>query len=299
VVVVAYGRRELLARALGALQPQDSGQMYPVVVVDNSSEDEIRRIAASYGARYVDPGTNLGFAAAVNLALVNRDKPSSDVLLLNPDAEVDPATVAQLQRRLHAEARLACVAPAQLSPEGRAQRVAWPFPTPLRAWLEAVGLSRISARAEFLTGSVLLLNAAALGEVGPLDERFFLYAEETDWQRRARELGWGSRLCQDLSARHIGAASSEADKDGRDLLFAAAVETYFRKWYGRPGWELARSAIVVGALVRALVVPRSRPAALRRASLYATGPLRRSIGPTPRRVVAPAPLWDDGAAEVG
>jgi glycosyltransferase involved in cell wall biosynthesis/GT2 family glycosyltransferase len=277
VVVVAYGRPELLARALGALQPQDSCQIYPVVVVDNSSEDEIRRVAASYGARYLDPGTNLGFAAAVNLALANLDKPSSDVLLLNPDAEVFRATVAELQRRLHAEARLACVAPAQVSPEGQAQRVAWPFPTPARAWLEAIGFSRVIKATGFLIGSVLLLNGAGLSEVGQFDERFFLYAEESDWQRRARNLGWGSRLCPELSALHVGGASSEHDKPGRDLLFAAAAETYLRKWHGAFGWQLSRMAIVFGALVRALLSPSRRSAALRRASCYVSGPLRSSL----------------------
>jgi glycosyltransferase involved in cell wall biosynthesis/GT2 family glycosyltransferase len=277
VVIVAYGRPELLGRALGALQRQDGARTYPIVVVDNSSEDDIRRIAVSYGARYLATGTNLGFAAAVNLALANLDKPNSDILLLNPDAEVNQATVAELQRRLHNEARLACVAPAQSSPEGQVQRVAWPFPTPAGAWLEAIGLSRLVKTTGFLIGSVLLLNGAALREVGSFDERFFLYAEESDWQRRARALGWGSRLCPQLSALHVGGASSEHDKAGRELLFAAAVETYFRKWHGVLGWQLSRIAIVFGALMRALLSPRRRPAALRRALCYASGPRRLSL----------------------
>jgi len=276
VAVVAYGRPELLSRALAALQPTGSSQAYPVIVVDNSSDPGIKKVVASYGACYIDPGRNLGFAAAVNVALANVGRPDSDVLLLNPDAEVGPATVAHLQRRLHAEARLSCVAPAQLSPEGKAQRVAWPFPTPLRAWLEALGLHRIVATPDFLTGSVLLLNGTALAEVGWLDERFFLYAEETDWQRRARALGWGSRLCPELSALHVGGASSEHDKRGRELLFASAGETYFRKWHGPLGWQLSRMAIVFGALVRALLSPGRRSAALRRAACYASGPVRLS-----------------------
>ena len=292
VVVVAYGRAELLERALTALRAADSMRTVPVKVVDNSSSHAVRRVAESHGAFYTDPGRNLGFAAAVNLALIDR-RTGSDVLLLNPDAEVDLGTVRQLQARLHSEARVACVAPSQRSPDGRSQRVSWAFPTPARAWLETVGLGRLALSPKFLIGSVLLLNGAALSDVGAFDDRFFLYAEETDWQRRARNAGWGSRLCGDLSACHVGAASSEHDPEWRDVLFRTAVETYLRKWYGGSGWEVSRAAIVLGALLRAAVLPkRERKAALRRAWCYTSSSRSLRARGTP----SPSTLSVDGTS---
>ena len=274
VVVVAYGRPDLLAETLDALC-SDGPSGIPILVVDNSSSPDVQKVAESHGARCLDPGMNLGFARAVNLALAHLKREGSDVLLLNPDAQVDPTTVHALQRRLHAESRLACVAPAQDSPEGESQRVAWPFPSPARSWLEAFGLAHLLDKPEFLIGSVLMINGAALREVGGFDEDFFLYAEETDWQRRARGAGWGHRLCDDLRARHIGAATSSQDPSRRELLFSGAQERYLRKWYGRSGWELARAAIVVGSLARTLLLSGGRrEAALDRARRFAAGPLR-------------------------
>lgn len=288
VVVVAYGHPEMLKESLAALLtkeklatpgPGDAARAIPVVVVDNSSDALVRDVAQTYGARYIDPGSNLGFAAAVNLALRRACRGGSDILLLNPDARVSPATVLALQHRLHAESRLACVAPAQAAPDGQEQRVAWPFPTPLKAWVQALGLGRLLRRQDFLTGSVLLLNGAALEEVGYFDEYFFLYAEETDWQRRAKAQGWGVRLCRDLRAMHIGGGTSIETPLRRELLFAAAQERYLRKWHGKAGWQVARAALVTGALARAVLLsgPR-RKAAFERGKRFALGPLRLAEG---------------------
>ncbi len=64
-----------------------------------------------------------------------------------------------------------------------------------------MGLGRLRRRVDFVIGSVLLVRSEALDEVGPFDEQFFLYAEETDWQRRARDLGWA---CGPLPRGHRG-----------------------------------------------------------------------------------------------
>ena len=51
--------------------------------------------------------------------------------------------------------------PALIRDDGSAERVEWPFPTPGRAWLEAVGLGSLRRRGRgFLIGAVLLLRAA-------------------------------------------------------------------------------------------------------------------------------------------
>src|SRR5690606_25793028 len=120
-----------------------------------------------------------------NHALAHRQTPGTDVLLLNPDAVIDGDGVRRLHQALRADPDLASVAPAQVDADGRPARVVWPFPTPLRSWIEAKGLGRLNDRHEdYVIGSVLLLRAETIEQVGGFDEDFFLYAEETDWARR-------------------------------------------------------------------------------------------------------------------
>ena len=247
-VVVAYGSPDDLGRCLGALD----GAM-PVVVVDNSSSADVRAVAEGAGADYHDPGRNLGFAAGVNAALGGIELAQTDVLLLNPDAEVDPAAVAALHAELRAAPGVACVAPAQRHPgTGRDVRVCWPFATPARAWLEALGLGRLQRRWDFVIASVLVVRGAALRDVGAFDEGFFLYAEEADWEHRAVGRGWRVRYLPEVTALHEG-AGTDTDDERHQLRFHAGVERYVRKWHGAVGWRSYQAATILTALRRALL----------------------------------------------
>ncbi len=267
-IVVAYGDPSPLTACLAALPPE-----LPVIVVDNSSSAETRQVVEGSGARYVDAGRNLGFAAGVNLGLRALDQPG-DVLLLNPDAVIDATGLDGLRDRLAADARLACVAPAQVDDDGRPARVAWPFPSPAGTWLEAGGLGRFRKRRDFLIGSILLIRAEALSDVGAFDERFFLYSEETDWQIRARRRGWKVALVDEVVARHSGAGTG-GDSRRRLISFYASEEMFFRKHYGRAGWTLHRFGAGLGAAVRAVILPAERRRSARaRLSVYWHGPVR-------------------------
>lgn len=268
VVVVAYHRPELVRESLTPLTH------LPVTVVDNSSDSEVRAVCEDLGVRYLDPGRNGGFAAGVNHALAHRAVPGADVLLLNPDAVIDEAGIRELHAALRADPRLASVGPRQVDRQGRPGRVAWPFPTPWGAVVEAVGLGRLRRAEDFVIGSVLLLRAEALEQVGGLDESFFLYAEETDWARRAADLGWHHALVPTVTAQHLGGATS-SDSTLRETYFHASQERYHRKHFGALGWQVTRAAVVVGSAARSVLLRGSRADAAReRARRYVRGPLR-------------------------
>jgi GT2 family glycosyltransferase len=281
VVVVAYGDPANLATCLESLQGA-----YPAVVVDNGSSLETRRIAEAAGASYLDPGTNLGFGAAVNRAVAGLAPDRDAVLLLNPDAYMRPAAVERLREEIDADVHVACVAPAQHRPgSDRAAVVCWPFPTPLRAWAEAVGLGRFVGGWGYVIASVLLVRRGAFFDVGGFDEGFFLYAEEADWERRATRRGWTVRYCADAEAVHAGAAT-DPDTDRRHVRFHAGVERYMRKWHGQWGWRSYQAATVLTALRRGLVGGRARRhASMRLAGLYTRGPYHvgRRSGAVPER----------------
>lgn len=270
IVIVAYGSPEPLIPCLDAL----AGAFSPIVV-DNSSRADTKAVAEAHGARYIDTGRNLGFGAGVNVGLRHRHDPSSDVLLLNPDAAITPTAIGDLQAELHADSSLACIAPAQVDPEGGAEvRVVWPRPTPLGSWIEAVGFGSRRRDTGFVIGSILLIRGRALDEVGFLDEQFFLYAEEADWEIRAQNKGWRVALSPGVSATHIGAGTG-GDPRRRETHFHASHERLIRKHYGRTGWYAYRAANVAGAAVRGAVLPGESGRRNRfRFRLYAQGPVR-------------------------
>ncbi|WP_127473823.1 glycosyltransferase [Microbacterium sulfonylureivorans] len=274
VVAIAYGDPTLLDGAL-----EELGEGFAVTIVDNSSSAATKVLAQRRGAHYVDPGANLGFGAGVNVALrslADRGLSGDDVLLLNPDARIGGAAVHHMHRALHSGARIAAVGATQVDPAtGQPSRVWWPFPSPARAWIDALGLGRFDRGHGFAIGSVLLLRAEAIADIGAFDERFFLYAEEVDWQKRARDAGWSIAVAS-VEASHIGAGTG-GDGTRREAMFFASNEKYQRKHFGAAGWQIFRAGVIVGATVRALVAGGdARRAARRRRAIFLEGPVAYS-----------------------
>lgn len=276
VVVVAYQSDDDLAAALSCL----AGDL-DVVIVDNAMSPETARIASAFGARYVRTPQNLGFAAGVNKGLREAWDGMQDVLLLNPDARVTCHDVFALQQALRAHPRLAAVGPRLVDDQQRSQRADWPIPSPAQVWFDALALGRFWRGRRFLVGAVLLMRAEALAQVGDLDERYFLYAEEADWQLRAQRLGWEVQVIDSIIATHIGGASSN---DGvlRERQFYTSAAAFANRWYGRSGELAMRLGSVVAAGRRAIVGPSSSRALNRRVfRLYLKGrlPERSPSGP--------------------
>ena len=122
-------------------------------------------------------------------------------------------------------------------------------------------------------GSCMLVRRAAVEEVGPLDESFFLFSEETDWCYRFRQAGWKVLFCPGAECVHVGGASH----GGR--LFRENVRGHLRflaKHRGRRYAERARRLLRLALRVRGARLPRRARRAVPRGRGVAR--LRRRAG---------------------
>lgn len=246
IVVVAYQSDDHLGACLGEL-----AERYPAVIVDNDASLITEAMAAKLGARYAATKENLGFAKAVNYALSIAWDGEADVLLLNPDARVAAVEVERLMQALYADEKLAAVGPRLFGEDGYPQAADWPIPSPRQVWADAFARSDRYEGPRFVTGAALLLKGAALAQLGGLDERYFLYAEEADWQLAAQRAGWKVAVATDVSVLHYGGASSR-DMYRREALFHQSGALFARKWYGPFGAAIMRLGSIVAAARRAI-----------------------------------------------
>jgi GT2 family glycosyltransferase len=65
---------------------------------------------------------------------------------------------------------------------------------------------------DFQHGASLLVRLSLLKEIGLMDERFFLYFEEQDWQYKARDKGYGNELATESLIYHKGSVSTSNKK---------------------------------------------------------------------------------------
>jgi GT2 family glycosyltransferase len=132
---------------------------------------------------------------------------------------LQPDTLRRLVDYLSANPKVAIVGPRLLQPDGALQRD-----------ISATGLSP-NRRVAMVQGACLLLRRSLLQQVGLLDERFFLYFEETDLCKRAADRGWEVHYVGEAAAIHIGSQSTEERRPSA-RHFIASLYRFHHKHYG-------------------------------------------------------------------
>lgn len=257
VVVVSYNTRALLDGCLRSLQAS-TGVSLETWVVDNASPDgSADHVAATFpDVRLIRSGANRGFAAANNLAIAAAG--GRYLLLLNPDTLVRPDTVARLAAFLDAHPNVGITGPRVLNRDGSFQSCGYRYPTLARE----IAMSRDGRRAgggrpapiedveasrdvDWIDGCCLMIRRSVVDRIGPLDEQFFLYAEELDWCRTAVAAGVRIATCPSAEMTHFGGQSTTQVK-GQSL--AMFIETRLRYYHKHDGLPTATAVAAMYAL---------------------------------------------------
>lgn len=283
VIVVTHQGGELALKTLRSARERSGDIDVEWLAVDSGSTDGTPDLLERELPDIpLERRPNIGFAAANNLALARAR--GRYVLLLNPDMEVKSGTLAELVAAMDERPEVGVASVIQLWPEGGVQRTIRRFPSPARQIGEALSLQRVPAlvrfgeeetreepywhevEADWLVGGFLLVRREALEAAGGMDERFFLFSEETDWCYRIRRAGWGIRHLPVMTVVHHTGRSARPD------LFAQNSHSkvlYARKHFRGGRSALFRAAIALRHALRlALVAPVAlvRPAMRPRAS---------------------------------
>lgn len=267
VIIVSYNTRDLLLRCLATLCENLGQKDTEVWVVDNGSTDRSCDVVADSfpQVRILANRENCGFGAANNKAIARCT--GRYVLLLNSDAFLRPGAVERLVRYLDEHPRAAVVGPKLLNAAGTLQPSCYRFPTPARAWVENLWLSGLvpadsrygdhrlwnhdrERLVDWVVGACLLVRHEAVEEVGGFDEQFFMYSEETDWQKRMSKAGWEIGFTPRAEVTHLGGGSGTTEQARVSEDFFRSLDRYVMKHHGFLGLSSFRLAMIVGCVLR-------------------------------------------------
>jgi GT2 family glycosyltransferase len=277
VIVVTHNGRDLALATLRSARDHAGPIAVQWLVVDSGSTDGTPdAIERAVPEARVLRCPNLGFAHANNVGL--RVARGRYVLLLNPDVEVRRGRLADLVRALDDRPEVGGASVVQRASDGALLPSIRRFPSPLRDLGEALCCPRWPAlrhvqeldldfaryreerSADWVSGAFLAARREAVDQIGPLDERFFLYSEEIDWCRRLRAAGWDVRHLPVMEVvHHCGGSSPE-----RVAELARSRVLFARKHFGPMGAAAIRAAVALGHALR-LVALAPRGAADRAA----------------------------------
>jgi len=249
IVIVNWNSGDQLRECLASVAASDRRgiELQRVVVVDNASSDgSVDKLEFPLlPVTVIKNEINRGFGAACNRG--TRGSNADYILFLNPDARVNPDTLAaSVQFMESAAAHDVGIASVKLIDEsGHTSRCCSRFPTLKILCGKMFGLNLVlpkyfpdqfyiewdhnsSREVEQVQGAYLLMRRALFEALRGFDECFFVYLEDVDLGLRARQTGWKSYHYAGTEAFHAGGGTSRQIKARRlfyslqsRLLYAA------------------------------------------------------------------------------
>jgi GT2 family glycosyltransferase len=270
VIIVNWNTREFLRRCLESLPLACGSVNYEVWVVDNASADGSAECVRQHfqSVNLITNIENVGFAAANNQAAQKAN--GRYLLLLNPDTEPLPKSIAGLGAYADAHPEIGVIGPRLLNSDGSDQRSCWRGYPGLEmaivdafylwklSWIPVTWLSeyrpdelRQPHLVDHLLGACILIRRSAWEKVGPLDERYFLGSEETDWCYRARKLGWQIVFHPGYQVVHHGQKSAwQQPSKNLPHLYSGYLRFYCKHHGGGLRLGLLNLILALGAFIR-------------------------------------------------
>jgi GT2 family glycosyltransferase len=288
VIIVNWNTRDLLCGCLASLLAETRAA-HEIIVIDNDSTDgSTAMVAAKFpDVHVIANASNRGFAAANNQGIaVARGR---HVLLLNPDTIVLDGAIDTTLAWLSEHPDVGCVGCQVLEGPDVIQQTSFADPGPVNLAIVELGLHRLrrwfpvfgrpwyrdwdrttQRDVDVVSGMFMLVPRAVLETVGPLDEAFFIYAEEADWCRRIRQDGWRCVFAPVAQIIHLdgGGKSTVQIKSRMHVQMQKSHLIYVRKHEGVLAFAIIRALFAGSALLRVLLfggLGRLRPSPLTQA----------------------------------
>ncbi|MFH2062722.1 MAG: glycosyltransferase family 2 protein [bacterium] len=259
IVILNYRSCGLVKQCIKTIKMYPAGCSYEVIVVDNDLADGVGEMLAERfpEVRYVPASGNIGFAAGNNLGI--RVARGRYIMIMNPDITVRPGSIDALVRFMDKHPDVGVAGPKLLRPNGQVDESCYRFHRWTTPIYRRTPLGRLRAgrsesdrylmadfdRSEtrdvdWLLGAALIFSRSALEKVGPLDEGYFMYVEDTDWCRRFWLAGYrvtyfvGSTMvhCHERQSAKVFWMFGLLNRTARYHIRSAIY--YFRKWGTRP-----------------------------------------------------------------
>jgi GT2 family glycosyltransferase len=261
IVIVNWNTKDDLQQCLVSIPAGCAGISHDIFVVDNSSADGSPEMVRSYfpEVTVIESGENLGFSKGNNIAFSKCS--GKYVLLLNPDTICKPKSLTTLVNYLEESGNPIC-GPMLLDytnkpslSYGTEPRLSYHLIDPARTWHTMARVPKYGQpkAVEYIVGACLMIRRDVLEEVGYLDEQFFMYFEESDWCKRARDIGYKIYLVTGSEVIHLeGRSASKASR----FALAQFYKSYhlFLKKHRSPLTVLAfRTAIFMEYLIKGKV----------------------------------------------
>jgi GT2 family glycosyltransferase len=222
IIVLNWNGKEDTIECLESLK-RVTYSNYDIMLVDNGSTDgSVEFFRKWYPTlEIIENGENLGFAEGNNVGIRKALENEVDyVLLLNNDTVVDPEFLEEMVKVAESNLKIGIVGP----------KICY-YHNPSKIWSVGGDINLFTGSiknkgdmkpqdifqgiltVDYVSGCALMIKSNLIKKIGLLDKDYFLYFEETDWNIRARKIGYISVVTCEAKVLHKSGASMKKVKD--------------------------------------------------------------------------------------
>ncbi len=270
IVIVNYNSTELLLNCLGSLNGSFKTISVNIFIQDNNSEDNFYRVKILFPNVTIHKHTtNIGFSKAINSG-ISKGK-SRYVLILNPDTEFINTHFIETIKYMDQNPDVGILGPKILNMDKSVQGSARAFPTFSTALfgrntiltklfpnnpiskkniLNSNDKSNQILEVDWVSGACMLIRREALIEVGVMDERFFMYFEDTDLCKRMQLKNWRVIYHPAFNIKHVVGGSSSQCVFKSTIIFHKSIYSYCSKYANPKLFKIMKYFILTVLFIR-------------------------------------------------
>lgn len=257
VIIVNWNSGKYLEETIKSLNEQTQGISYETILIDNNSNKEeesylyLEKLSKNPNVTIIKSNENLGFAKANNKGM-NLAK-GRNFLILNPDVIMHNNVIKILSDYLDNNHKVAMVGPKVLNIDGSIQHSCLRGqPYPKDTLFHIIGLAKKYPNNEkfnkfallhlnideinkcgCLSGCCMMVKKSLYDEIGGMDEKFFMYEEETDWCFRTIKTGKDIIYNPEAVITHYQGVTTKKVKVKSIWIFTQSMMKFFKKHF----WE--------------------------------------------------------------
>ena len=209
IITINYNGSRNTLNLLKSLQDQ-TDKDFEIIVVDNASEEaDFDNLKQEIGrAILVKNDSNLGFSGGNNVGIRKAFENGADwLVLLNNDTWVESGFISTVKASLEAKEGLVGLPIVEDGQTAYAGKIEW-----LKAPSDLVHLYTHKATLVsniYVIGACLCVEKSVFNMIGFLDEKYFLYFEDTDFSVRAKRAGLAITILEKPKVNHQVSATTK------------------------------------------------------------------------------------------
>lgn len=253
IIILNYNTHSLVSDLIATIKTKTKHEI--IIVDNNSSDNSVKQLTKKHPQiKLIANPKNLGFATGNNVGI--KSATGKYILLLNSDTLIQSDAIDHCLNHLECHPQIGILTPKLILPDGAIDLACHRgFPTPLNSLAYFAKLERLfpnlklfagyhqtwknfdtTHQVDAVSGAAMFIRRQVIDQIGLLDERFFMYAEDIDFCHRAKDAGWQVVYFPQAQVTHLKGMSGTKSRHSHTQSstrhhFYHTMKQYWHKHY--------------------------------------------------------------------